>query len=105
MAFALPKPRPKLLDKRAIAATKLYQWRELRKTVLKRDGNRCRACGRKASEIHHILFRSLGGKDEASNLLALCDSCHQSAHGHVLKLRWSNDRNRAASVKFDWVTP
>jgi 5-methylcytosine-specific restriction endonuclease McrA len=95
----LPKPRPHLLDKRAIAATKERQWRELRRTVLKRDGGLCRVCVRAtAMDVHHILFRSLGGKDEARNLIACCKRCHADIHGHVVKLRWRDDANRARTL-------
>ncbi|MGI6393810.1 MAG: HNH endonuclease [bacterium] len=35
-------------------------------------------------ESHHIVFRSQGGKDSLSNVLALCPNCHRKVH--VLKL-------------------
>lgn len=51
----------------------------------------CRAClGRRAVDIHHIKFRSLGGTDEISNLIALCRYCHDKAH---------NDREFNAKLK------
>lgn len=101
---AQPRPRPRLLAKRAIKATKRYQWSELRAFVLKRDKHRCRACGQKHGlEVHHVVMRSLGGKDEASNLVALCRDCHASVHGHVLMLRWNGQGNPARTVRFEWV--
>ena len=33
-----------------------------------------------ASDIHHINFRSHGGKDEINNLIPLCRNCHDRAH-------------------------
>lgn len=96
------KPRPRLLDTRAIKAAQALQWRELRRRVLKRDGGVCRVCLRaKAFEIHHVLFRSLGGKDEARNLIAVCRTCHEDIHGHVVKLRWRDDTNRAGTLRIE----
>lgn len=54
---------------------------EVMKQVLKRDDYRCRGCGTtRHLEVHHIIFRSQGGKDEPSNLVTLCRRCHQRAH-------------------------
>ena len=36
--------------------------------------------GKKAVDIHHILFKSLGGKDEIENLIALTREEHEEAH-------------------------
>lgn len=31
-------------------------------------------------EVHHINFLSIDGKDELSNMIALCPECHKKAH-------------------------
>ena len=36
--------------------------------------------GKRAQDIHHILFRSHGGKDEIENLIALTREEHEEAH-------------------------
>jgi 5-methylcytosine-specific restriction endonuclease McrA len=39
----------------------------------------CEVCGSRAVDIHHIDCRGMGGskkKDDISNLMALCRSCH-----------------------------
>jgi 5-methylcytosine-specific restriction endonuclease McrA len=40
----------------------------------------CEKCHGKAVDIHHIKFKSQGGKDEIDNLIALCRGCHDLAH-------------------------
>lgn len=35
------------------------------------------------TDVHHLLPRSMGGSDEPSNLVALCDGCHASHHPNL----------------------
>lgn len=63
----------------------------LRAQVLDRDGFTCQMCGLGAGEVDpttdrkvrlhigHIVDKSLGGKEEISNLRALCATCNQGA--------------------------
>lgn len=56
--------------------------RSLRYEVLKRDGFKCRYCGRRAEdgvqlEVDHIIPVSRGGKTEMSNLQTLCRDCNR----------------------------
>jgi 5-methylcytosine-specific restriction endonuclease McrA len=42
----------------------------------------CEVCGSKASDIHHIQPRGMGGsmfRDTPDNLIALCRPCHHEA--------------------------
>jgi len=59
-------------------------WDAIRQDVLRRDGFRCVSCGEqlvsKDADVHHLLPRSMGGTDEMSNLVTLCDGCHASHH-------------------------
>lgn len=59
-------------------------WRAIRQQVLDRDGNRCVSCHSELraadADIHHLLPRSMGGTDELSNLVTLCDGCHAKHH-------------------------
>ena len=54
--------------------------------VRERSGGVCEGCGEApASDVHHRLFRSRGGRDEVTNLLHLCGwgnhtGCHGEAH-------------------------
>ena len=36
--------------------------------------------GKRAEHIHHLIFRSHGGKDEIDNLMALTAEEHEQAH-------------------------
>jgi 5-methylcytosine-specific restriction endonuclease McrA len=40
----------------------------------------CEVCYQTAVHVHHIKFRSQQGSDNIENLMALCHSCHDSAH-------------------------
>lgn len=40
----------------------------------------CENCLAKAVDIHHLVFRSHGGKNNIENLIALCRNCHNRAH-------------------------
>lgn len=68
----------------ASRAGKAPAYREL---VLKRDGFRCRQCGlrcqRQDADVHHLIPRSLGGSDDPSNLITLCDGCHATHHPNL----------------------
>lgn len=84
----LLKEKPKLKNRpqfaRAISA-------KLRSEVLDRNGFTCQMCGVTPGEIDpatnrpvrlhvgHIKDKSLGGKDELSNLRTLCSTCNQGA--------------------------
>ena len=58
---------------------------QLRKQVLQRDGWRCQLCGSKENlHVHHKQLRSQQGKDEESNLITLCASCHEKLHCSAL---------------------
>lgn len=55
-----------------------------------RDRGRCRMCGRAVlvgcRHHHHIVYRSRGGKDVASNLILVCGPCHRDIHDGRLKV-------------------
>ena len=71
--------------------------KELRALVLDRNGFTCQMCGAVAGEPHpydptrktrlhlgHVVDKSQGGKDEASNLRALCSVCNEGASNLTL---------------------
>jgi hypothetical protein len=63
----------------------------LRIACLMRDGYACQHCGRRnvRLEAHHIQFREHGGKDTLTNLITLCEPCHDRLHEGKLTLKAS----------------
>ena len=53
---------------------------ELKLKVYERD-KYCVLCGRTATNLHHVKYRSAGGGDTENNTVMLCQSCHEKAHG------------------------
>ena len=73
-----------------------YEYSSRREAVLHRDNYTCQCCGKKHTrlEVHHIIFRSMGGTDDERNLITLCEKCHKAIHDGILiltkKLKRSN---------------
>ena len=40
----------------------------------------CVICHKVATQLHHVVYKSQGGKDEVNNLAPLCMSCHDGHH-------------------------
>lgn len=55
----------------------------IRKAVILRDGCKCMECGKSNCklEVHHIKPRRLNGSNTLSNLITLCETCHQKTEG------------------------
>lgn len=101
---AQPKPRLRFHEKRDSAKAQAANWRKLRAAVIKRDGRTCCVCGSvRDLDMHHLLRRSLGGRDEIRNLKLLCRADHQAVHGHALRFYWKDESNRAGTCWYEWV--
>lgn len=61
-----------------------YGFENTKAMVLNRDNYTCQCCKGKRKdnklEIHHIVYRSEGGSDDADNLITLCHTCHKNIH-------------------------
>lgn len=80
----IPPEKPDIVFERKISG-------RLRAEVLDRNGFTCQMCGLTPGEIDsatgrkvhlhvaHIVDKSLGGKDELSNLRSLCSTCNEGA--------------------------
>jgi HNH endonuclease len=88
--YLLLNPKPTPAFERSIS-------KELRALVLDRNGFTCQMCGAVAGEAHpydqrrktrlqigHIIDKSMGGKDEAGNLKAICSVCNEGAKNLTL---------------------
>lgn len=70
-------------------------WKEVRNTILVRDGHTCKLCGihelktkEKSLHIHHQTYARLW-KERQQDLISLCQPCHTEIHkaGGTLKVR------------------
>jgi hypothetical protein len=56
------------------------EWRKIRRAVLYRDHYHCIRCDQRFKSeqlsVHHIIPRDMGGPNTMSNLMALCNPCH-----------------------------
>ena len=51
---------------------------DVRRYVIRRDGGSCVFCGtQEALTLHHIRPLGVGGTNDPSNLVTLCNCCHQ----------------------------
>lgn len=72
----------------------------LRQAVFDRD-HYCVKCGKPLREpvaVHHRKLRGQGGRDEITNLIALCSPCHNIAPGSV-------HQNPRTSYASGWMVP
>ena len=89
--YLLEDPKPQPAFERAIS-------KETRAFVLDRNGFTCQMCGAGAGEPHpydqnrktrlhigHVIDKSQGGTDEATNLRAICSVCNEGASNLTLE--------------------
>ena len=66
--------------------SKYYQtqvWKKRRGYVFKMRGNVCELCGSKDDvQVHHLTYKNKGCEN-LEDMLVLCRSCHEKAHGIV----------------------
>ncbi|MGO9382392.1 MAG: HNH endonuclease [Mycobacterium sp.] len=78
---------------------------KIRPAVLERDGGLCRVmgptCTRLATEVHHVVEVSAGGDDSLTNLVSICEPCHQwvttSAAARLQVTSLMSQRNKPVS--------
>jgi hypothetical protein len=68
-----------------------YGFANTKAFVLDRDGHVCQHCKGKSKDkrlhVHHKVFRSANGSDEASNLVTLCKTDHDDVHKGLITLK------------------
>ena len=75
---------------------------ELWQYVFWRDNCICQNCGGAGNEAHHIIYRSLGGKNKANNLILLCWKCHHHEHniGATRSVEYYQNRVKVNEEKY-----
>jgi len=94
-----PKPEPRCLREAAQKRQDALAWAALKRRVSVRDLKRCRVCLKSGADHHHVLPRSLGGRDTDSNVLLLCRTCHQHRHAGLIRIH--GNAMEQVSVWFD----
>lgn len=98
MIRPIAKPVPRMVEKLIAKRDKAANMRRVRLAVLARDKGRCRCCGKRGTDLHHLKYRSQQGRDTESNCVLTCRKCHAAIHNHVL-MAYGED---ASTVKFEW---
>ena len=76
-AIRFPKGRTRKSLKAAAKRQHAAEVRRIRALVFEREDGLCRCCKKaRATEMHEIVFRSLGGKVSLENSIAICNTCH-----------------------------
>lgn len=69
--------------------------------VLHRDDYSCQSNRKvkhsKKLQVHHKIFRSQGGTNTPSNLLTLCESCHDDLHKGLFELKAKKSKTKHAT--------
>jgi hypothetical protein len=73
----------------------------LKAFILDRDGYKCQSKRKvKHSDklhVHHIIFRSNGGTNAPSNLMTLCQGCHDDLHAGKFEIKGSKSKTKHAT--------
>lgn len=103
------------IDIRALQDGKLYKWQyqksnrldeNLRIATLMRDNYTCQECGKKDCilEAHHIIPRRLKGADTITNLITLCNTCHDKTKGQEEKyIEKYQNKIDGKNIRFDYT--
>jgi len=67
--------------------------------VLHRDEYQCQKCKTKKCKLHthHIVFRTNGGTDTPSNLITLCEECHEKLHRGEFEIKGVRSKTKDAT--------
>jgi DNA mismatch repair protein MutS len=75
----------------------------------------CKVCGKVATETHHIRYQQVASSDgfvdhgvrihDQSNLVPLCEECHQNEHKGTLKIHGYKQTSCGVELSYERVTP
>jgi hypothetical protein len=74
----VPKPTHKRKNKKRVDRGKFSSF--IREQVKEHFQDTCQMCGGHGFHLHHVCFRSQGGRGVFSNALLLCNICHKRVH-------------------------
>lgn len=83
-------------------------WRQLRQQALEAAGHRCQKCGiskwSATLEVHHLTYDRFG-QERLTDLVVLCESCHQNADAErKVQVRLKNARALEAARFDGWAS-
>lgn len=83
-----PQPKPSYKRREPRRGVRGTFSPKTRKAIIERDNGLCVKCGATYQEIHHVVFRSQGGRGTFENGVCICNSCHVLVHKHDNMRRW-----------------
>lgn len=95
LMIGFPKPRARVLDRLKYKRDLADEERKCRAAVKRRDKGKCIVPGCKdaAKHLHHITFRSRGGRWLTGNIASLCVQHHQMVHAHLIAISGDADEH------------
>ena len=79
----------------------LKDFYNIKSYILQRDNYKCQSNQKvthsKKLHVHHILFKSNGGGDSPSNLITLCETCHNDLHAGLFELKFKKSKTKHAT--------
>lgn len=81
-----------------------FGYHDVRYFVFARDNYTCQVCGKRKDKIlntHHIVYRSHGGTNRASNLITVCTDCHthENHQEGMILWKWMQEGKKVKSYK------
>lgn len=104
--LAIPKPKPRWLDKAKKVNDEKKAERECYALVDRRDSHCCRVCRARVGGVgmlqavhhHHLQYRSRGGAHETANVVSLCVKCHHAVHNGDMRISGDADARNSVGV-------
>jgi hypothetical protein len=80
----------------------LFSYHDIRYFVFARDTYTCQVCKKKNKILntHHIIYRSHGGTDRASNLITVCADCHTYENHQEGQILWKWMQEKKKTPQF-----
>jgi 5-methylcytosine-specific restriction endonuclease McrA len=80
--MGIPVPKPTYKRRIPTWGQRSNFSKDVREQIFHRDDHCCMICGAWSNIIHHVKFRSQGGRGVVTNGATICQTCHTSVHQH-----------------------